>query len=239
MIHRSCHIALFAVTLLGMLPGVTYADGLISWLGKLSGPGPFIGANVDVCVKPFFVDPKAKAGGPEVAAGLIISCSDTRLNDQHLSWYVGAGFGLAYENNLNYSGRSVEGLSERVMFYRVGTSLMYTVHPAVDLGMGTGVMIFNGPRFEAFPMPYLQPVKLALRPLLLRDRTGRTDNQIDARGWLVVTANWTLLLGTLDGADFGAPNDPLLVRNENLPQFGVAIDVPRLLRAFKRERAGR
>jgi hypothetical protein len=235
MIRQSCRIALFAVTLLGLLPGVAYADGLISWLGKLSGPGSFIGANVDVCIWTSAQPEEAEMLG----TGWVISCPKSRLNQQHWNWYVTGGWGLALDNNLDYTGRDVGGLSERVTYFRIGTSLMYTVHPAVELGAGAGVMIFNGPRFDAFSMPYAQPLKLSVRPLLLRDREGLESGEIEALGWLVVTANWTVLLGTIRGADFGAPNDPLFVRRETLPQFGVALDVPRLLRALKRERAHR
>jgi hypothetical protein len=193
---------------------------------------------VDVCIWTSARDEEAGPGGNELAgAGLVFSCSRSRLTQQHWNWYVTGGWGLAFENTLDYGGRDVAGLSERVQYFRAGTSLMYTVHPAVDLGAGTGVLIFAGPRFDTFPMPYVQPVKLAVRPLLLRDREGLSSNQIEARGWLVLTANWTMLLGTIDGADFGAPNDPLRVQRESLPQFGVALDLPRLLRAFQRERS--
>ena len=113
---------------------------------------------------------------------------------------------------------------------------MYTLRPSLDLGAGGGVLLFQGPRFSSFGSPYVQPFRVAARPLLFRGTSGMTTNEIEARGWLLVTANWMILLDTIDGAKFGAPADSLRERNESLWQLGLSIDLPRLWRAFDRQR---
>jgi hypothetical protein len=225
-LRRAIPLLVIAVVL---LPAPARADGFLSWLGKLSGPGPFIGANLDVCLETF---PKREEGR---VRGVVISCPDSRLEEQHFSWYATVGAGIALDNDLDYTGQDISGRSARVTYFKAGSSLMYTVHPSVDIGFGGGVMFFRGPRFSTFGMPYVQPVKVGVRPLLLR---GAAAEQIKARGWLLLTADWTVLLGTIDGARFGAPADPLRVRNEFVPQFGFSIDVPRLLNAVERQRQG-
>jgi hypothetical protein len=221
--RRAVPLAVLAVL---VLPVAARADGLLSWLGRLSGPGPFLGGNVSVCVTT-----TAKGDEQPETVGLFFSCKNSRLEKRHTSIYVDAGAGLAWANELDYSGQDIAGKSERVTYLKAGGSVMYTAAPALDLGVGAGVMVFNGPRFSSFVSPYIQPIKVAVRPLLLgRPSSG---DEMERRGWLMLTASWMILLDTIDGAKFGAPADPLRERYENLPQFGVAVDVPRLLRATR------
>lgn len=227
--------SLLVVVCLFAVPSPVRADGLISWLGRLSGPGPWIGSNVEVCLKSF---PTGDSKLEVVPAGFVISCPDSRLEQPHWSLLIGAGAGLAWASNLDYSGQDVTEKDDRVTYLRFGLSAMYTLRPSLDLGAGGGVMVFQGPRFSRFGSPYVQPLRVVVRPLLLRDTSGMTTNQIEARGWLLVTANWMILLDTIDGAKFGAPADPLRERNESLLQLGVSIDLLRLWRAFERERKG-
>jgi hypothetical protein len=51
------------------------------------------------------------------------------------------------------------------------------------------------------------------------------------RSLLVITANWHILLGTIDGADFGAPNDPFRSKNEKDVEIGIGLDLLRLIPA--------
>ena len=217
-----CILPLLAVVLL--VPAPARADGLLSWLGRLSGPGPFLGANVSVCLP---LRDTSRSTQTE-AIGVILSCKGD-LRTGRVDLYVDAGAGLAWENNLNYAGQDVAGKSERVTFVKVGSSAMYTAFKSLDVGIGGGIMIFNGPRFSSFVSPYIQPVKLGFRPLVRFKGAAAKERD----GWLVLTANWTILLDTITGAKFGAPADPLHVRYESLPQFGVSIDLPRLLRAAR------
>jgi hypothetical protein len=219
---RAIPLALAAVLL---APASARADGLLSWLGRLSGPGPFLGGNVSVCVTTTAKDEQVET------VGLFFSCKNSRLERRHASIYVDAGAGLAWANELDYAGQDIEGKSERVAYFKTGGSFLYTVAPAIDLGIGAGVMIFDGPRFSSFVSPYVQPVKVVVRPLLLS--SARDGDDMERRGWLMLTASWTILLDTIDGAQFGAPADPLRERFENLPQFGIAVDIPRLLRATR------
>jgi hypothetical protein len=219
---------LIVVTVLVLCPVPARADGLISWLDKLSGPGPWLGLNLSVCLTTFGRD--GASGGPRSA---VISCRDSDLRERHWSWYVNAGAGLALDNDLNYAGQDLTGKSDRVTYLKAGTSVMYTLRPALDLGAGAGFLRFQGPRFSGFAKPYLQPVKVGVRPLLI-GYAGDDRDEVDERGWLLLTADWVILLGTIDGARFGAPADSLRESNENLLQLGFSIDVPRLLRLARR-----
>jgi hypothetical protein len=109
---------------------------------------------------------------------------------------------------------------------RLGASFDWTVHRTVDLGAGFGMAYFGGPRFDNFSRGYVQPVRVTFRPLLLR-RSAE-----DHHGWLMVSANWHVLLGTIDGRDFGAPADPFRSHNEQDVECGVSVDVLRLFRRF-------
>ena len=47
--------------------------------------------------------------------------------------------------------------------------------------------------------------------------------------WLLINLNVNVLLGTIDGAAFGAPADPFRVHNEIVPEIGIGVDVWTLL----------
>lgn len=218
MLHP-CRASLLVVVCLVAAPSPVRADGLISWLGRLSGPGPWIGANVDFCLETF-AHKEDEASG---LRGILVSCG-VPVDTPHWSWNLNVGTGFAIDNDLDFSGQEIEGKSDRVTYIKLGTSLMRTARRSIDAGFGGGVMFFQGPRFPNFGMPYVEPIKVAIRPLLF------WKDASDKRGWLVLTADWVMLLGTVDGARFGAPADPLYERNENLMQFGIRIDITRLRR---------
>lgn len=212
-----------------LTPASARADGLISWLDKLSGPGPWIGVNLNVCVWR-----QEMPTDPAELESVLVTCK-RNLNEPHWSVYTNAGVAFALANDLNYQGQDIAGKSGGVRLFKAGTSAMYTVHPAVDLGFGGGFMVFWGDRFSRFTRPYVQPFKVAMRPLLFprRRRAGQspqesTGPELERRAWLVLSADWTLLPGTIDGSAFGAPADPLRATNEFIPQFGIWIDLRRL-----------
>ena len=205
---------------------------IMDWLDRLSGPGPFWGVDLDMQVN----CPSRKEGSPPsgvkaLASAIVISCPNESFHTQHFNWYLttGLGFATSGKNKLNY-GEASNTSTKAIGTFKVGTAVDYTASRAFDLGVGAGVMYFYGPRFDNFARPYFQPLRLAIRPLLLKDipRSRQTSN--DPNGWLIVNLNVMVLLGTIDGSTFGAPADPWHVHNEFVPEIGVGLDVVKLLK---------
>jgi hypothetical protein len=207
--------------------------GLLSWLDKLSGPGRFWGIDIVVGVKCSEVPEKYKENRTEAEAlssgGIILGCvSKAPLTEPHFAWLVTVGGAVAANNPLDYGNRT-DKKSRSVGTIKIGTSLDYTVLPLFDIGLGGGLLHFIGPSFDNFPLPYVEP-RLTLRPLLWRK--DPTKEQVKRWGWLQVSVGMNVLIGTVDGAKFGAPADPLNVRNEKRLDLGVGVDFKRLCRAL-------
>jgi hypothetical protein len=215
--------------LLTLVPSTVQAQGFLRWLGRLSGPGPFWGLGADIALKCLGVDETDEAPGtpeevrPRVLTGFRFSCPDARLNDRHATVYLVVGGAIAENNPLNYGDAGAQTESTAVRMLKVGASIDWTVHKMVDVGTGAGMVYFAGPRFDNFSLGYVQPVRFTFRPLLISEAAK------DHHGWLLLSANWQILLGAIDGADFGAPSDPFRSRNEQDVEVGVSIDVFRFV----------
>lgn len=217
---------LLVVVMVIAMPGSADA-GLLSWLGRLSGPGPFWGLDANICVKTFKLG-KARSSGEEGLGAARLSCPEAKLDERHISWYVTGSWALASSNPLDYAGVDISGKSQRVWLLKVGTSLDFTVVPSLDVGIGGGIMHFGGERFDGFSRPYVEPVRLGVRPLLWS--RGRDKKRTEHDGWLMVTASWIIHLGTLDGPSFGALFDTYRTYNEHNVSLGVTVDVFRLFK---------
>jgi hypothetical protein len=211
--------------------------GLLSWLDKLSGPGPFWGMDIVVGVKCFYPENSKNSTRSKTdrealsSGGIILGCvSEAPLDEQHVAWLVTVGGALANNNPLDYGDRTDEK-SRWVGSIKIGSSLDYTVLPLFDIGAGGGLLHFIGPSFANFTLPYVES-RLTLRPLLWRKKP--TTTQMTRWGWLQVSVGVNILIGTVDGAKFGAPNDPLNVRNETRLDLGLGVDFKRLCRAVRK-----
>lgn len=232
------HIFRLTLALIALILNARLVDAsILDWLDKMSGPGPFWGIDVSVGVKCFgFPKPtnnQTPAGEALSSGGIILGCvTRAPLDERHFTWLVSAGGAIASDNPLNY-GDSGKSKSRAVRLLRFGSSLDYTVHPALDIGAGAGLIYFAGPSFDNFALPYVEPLRFTSRPLLLVSRHPKPD-QVERWGWLLVSANWNIVVGTVDGAKFGAPLDPFKARSERGRwRYGVGIDFMRLGRALK------
>ena len=216
------------VLLVVLMPASASAQGFFRWLGRLSGPGPFWGASAEFALQCYGVNEKAKpeipVKGRVAGVGVRVPCKDALLTDRHATVYLIVQGGIADDNPLFY-GDQGEAESAAVRLLKSGVSLDWTVHKSLDVGAGFGLMYFAGPRFDNFSRGYVQPARVAFRPLTLRG----TD---DADGWLILAANWQMILGRIDGPDFGAPLDPLVSRNEQDVEVGATVDLVRFIRKF-------
>jgi hypothetical protein len=223
---HSCRLLLLATAILVMVP--TTADaGLLSWLSRLSGPGPFWGVEADVCLKAFPL--KEREGPPTMMGGAVrLACPNAELNRRPISWYAHIGWAVAFDNPLDYTGVDAGDKSDNVWLLKLGTSFDFTVKPYLDLGVGVGVFHFGGERFDSFSRPYIEPVRVGIRPLLLRP--GRDESRTEHDGWLLISLNRVIHLGTLDGASFGAPFDSFRTYNEGNWSGGITVDILRLMK---------
>jgi hypothetical protein len=144
----------------------------------------------------------------------IITCSHIPLTERHatLSATVGAAWSL--DNDLDYGRRP----APTVGMLKSGMSLDVTVLPWLDLGAGGGFRYFAGSGFDNFALPYVQPIRVGVRPLSF----AKVD-------WLIVTFSGEFLLGVVNGPRFGA-TDSYRESNEFLREWGISIDLPRLLK---------
>jgi hypothetical protein len=210
----ACRTAILAVFVTTLTSAPAEA-GILSWLSKLSGPGWFWGSEISYAVKCF---PKAKPDEESnmSGSGVVYGCPDRDLlTDAHFGWYVTGGLSVAFDSNLDYTSQQAQPGSDNVYMVKFGTALDYGVWPRwADIGVGSGFRYFAGARFENFALPYVQ-LRLTLRPLTFADKN-----------WLLISINRELLVGRIDGARFGAPDDPRLHEtNEWLWEFGVSFDI--------------
>ena len=226
-----CRLILLAIIMVVMAPRSADAN-LLSWLSRLSGPGPFWGVDVSVCVHAVEVKEKdvtTQRTDPNqhTEVGFDFPCRELTFEQRHVSFNINGGAAYAWKNPLNYDGVDVADRSDNVWLLKLGTSVDYTAAPSFDIGAGVGAFYFGGERFANFTRPYVEPVRVAVRPLLWR--RGRDAQQRNRDAWLVLKASWIIHLGTMDGADFGAPGDSFRSHNEHNWQAGVSLDVLRLL----------
>jgi hypothetical protein len=220
--------------LLVLAAPATSEAGLLSWLDALSGPGPFWGTDVEMeAYCHAFPKPKTKPGTSQTEGLAEIvgirfpisdSCKHILLKQHRFTFLLTEGIALAANNPLDYGDDGHQTKSTSVWLFRSGGSVNYSFDMAVEIGAGAGVFYFAGPRFDNFVRPFVQPARLAVRPLLFVPHLRQEKN-----GWLIFEADWTRLLGTINGATFGAPGDPWKIDDRNRLELGVYLDLHRLL----------
>ena len=204
------------------------AGGILSWLGRMSGPGPFVGINVGYC-RPLSKDthsppPHGEAESPgtqAVRSAGITFCTEPQRDyfAPHWTFYVNGGIAKSLSNNLQYTGPSaysVWTLSSEV-------TLGYNVLPSIELGGGAGLRHFMGDNFRGFVRPYIVPAQVTVRPALFGRhdlKTQPTKTQAFLRS-ISLTARWDLLLADLDGASFGATAESFAASYES--RLGVDV----------------
>jgi hypothetical protein len=224
--RSSARCAGIVALLLASLASVPAEAGILSWLSKLSGPGPFLGVNASFALKCFRLgEGPPDSGSPgdhtESPDFRIVTCSHIPLERRHATLFATVGAAWSLDNDLDYGGRP----APTVGMFKSGMSLDVTVFPWLDLGAGGGFRYFGGSGFDNFALPYVQPVRVGVRPLSF----AKVD-------WLIVTFSGEFLLGVVDGPRFGA-TDSFRESNEFLQEWGLSIDLPRLLNK-RRGKAG-
>lgn len=225
---------ILVLVLIGLAVPESAQAGLLSWLGRMSGPGPFFGVDISRCVLVKGDDPPApprdeaasdaSAGRRirNVVLGLCPELKDKRYKP-HWTVSVLAGLSGSLQNDLQRNGEDAHA----VWVLNLGGTADYTANPWLAVGAGAGINHFFGKDFRAFARPYVEPY-VAIRPALI-GRSGEippasSTGQAFARS-LIAVVGWRVLFADLDGASFGAPGDPFHVHNEGRLSVGVGIDL--------------
>jgi hypothetical protein len=179
-----------------VLTGVQDASADIPWLEKLSGPGPFWGAELEwrlrcriarAFAKPdpdtqrrietAFLHPFAPAAGlfslarlkRDDALGALSAkeyAKELCRRDEHVTSYYALGF--HYYNSTRNDLVAIDAYDEVSIF---GGDFKYgaRLNTALDLGAGLGVSVFKGPAFNTFPRMRVSLAELKFYPLALQD----------------------------------------------------------------------
>lgn len=225
--------------LVGLISSSRADANIIDWLDRLSGPGPFWGADVAIAMRcpsgprmdttPQQLPPSTRT----TSEGIVVSCPGERLDRKHSNWYLILGASGTGRNHLNY-GDQPSDESKAIGIFKMGSAFDYTLLPFLDVGVGGGFLYFFGPRFPNFAHPYVQPFRISIRPLLLgwrsepRSKDPEYIRKLEKRGWLLINFDLNIIAGTIDGSSFGAPGDPWRVENDVVPEIGIGLDVVKL-----------
>ena len=227
MSRHFCRTIILAIVILLGKPHLADAGGILGWLGRMSGPGPFWGVDLSVCVPPspwpLHKGQHETTKAETTKAEAIILCKP-EIKRGDLTWYATVGFAFASNNQLDYGDSGGREKSRTVWTINAGTTLSYTLFDPLDVGTGVGFLRFDGPSFDYFLSPYVEPIILTLRPgLLARNCKGAKCRAV------VISAAWHMLRDTVNGASFGAPDDPWERKNESRLAVGLSLDLYKLL----------
>jgi hypothetical protein len=138
-----CHRLLPLVLAALFVPATASADGFIRWLGRLSGPGPFFGFGCELPVARFPTDGEPQAAVQQDTSGIADSaCRRSRPDRRELVVSVNLMGAIAKDNPIDYPEGSDE--SRGVALVKAGVAVDWTVHDALDVGVGSGLVYFAG-----------------------------------------------------------------------------------------------
>jgi hypothetical protein len=206
---------LVALACLGMAPEAAAQRGILGWLDKLSGPGPFtlVGAEIEVAcygvrrlaTRDTPTDAAAQvqaSGGPDMSSLWVLDPGCYRADRRRPRASLVAQFAGFFngDNPLLYGEGSVrERSGSDVGGFLFIPAIDVSLNRFVDVGAGLGLVRFSGDDFNAFTRGAIQPFRVTLRPLAgIGDGGAAPGNE-----WLQVRATG-LLIGRLEAADFGA-----------------------------------
>ncbi len=219
MVHRIASVVVVALTLIVALPATASADrknDLWGWLERLSGPGPFhprIGTN----------------RFPTIGIRSPFCFSDGRMKVTTLSAERRACLYLDYAPWISEEDPLVGG-DVKLDTFDVGAS--YRINRGLELGVGFGVYHFRTEDTSATRVT-LTPGRLVAKPLtLLAMLSEKAGAQPLSSRWQkgFATLKWyyktSVLLGRIDGTDFGIENSPWRGEtNDPVSSVGFLIDL--------------
>jgi hypothetical protein len=208
--RQSVVIGFFALTcaLVSARPADAQA-GFIRWLEKLSGPGPFVGAGLEIYGLCYAAE-KDSITAPEPAATeprrwfFDVNCARAARDRQRLT--IGVQFSkMIGDNNLQYDASVPDDLHDTVGATALLGSADLTVARPLDLGVGVGFLHFTGGLPGSFTRFALEPLRVTWKPLAMRPAADSSDRMgLYKREWLQIRLVMTVIPGGFDAEDFGA-----------------------------------
>jgi|RhiMetdeSRZDD1v2_1073273.scaffolds.fasta_scaffold214113_2 hypothetical protein len=203
-------------------PSLARADGIIDWIEKMSGPGPWKGVGFDLL---FCIDKTHKVA---------FECwrrpapNEHRLpeDERHI-------IDIAVVRYWTLANRprfdDIPGDTRGMKLLRIEPQYAYRFHRAIDVGVGVGFWRFSGEEhgdFDPFWTVTFTPINVLFSPLALLQRDVPRKWQ---RVFQLQVAE-SLLTG-LDGADFDSPTK-FKSGKELVTRYGIRIDLVELFRHY-------
>lgn len=214
------------------------AAAALGWIEKLSGPGPFIGWQVNVPFACYVFNDQSttaqeqpgSASGSRERFRIDYDCVSRARRQRSIKFAIDIGRLSSKENELPYPGidqRQKPGVNLLVLIPSASYSFgeyRDTMGNFLDVGAGIGAVRLSDEQdfFETFWRPAFQPVRLTLRPISLVKGDLRWE-------FLEIALNATILGGELTAADFGAAGS-FQESNELLLNWGIRVDLYKLFR---------
>ena len=200
----------FATLVCGLVPArpADAQAGFIRWLEKLSGPGPFVGAGLEIYGLCYAAE-KDSIGAPEPLATeprrwfFDVNCARAARDRQRLT--IGVQFSkMIGDNNLLYDPSLPDDLHDTVGATALLGSADLSVTRSLDVGVGLGFMHFTGAPPGSFTRLALEPIRVTWKPLAMRPSGDRDLLGLYKREWLQLRLVMTVIPGGFDAEDFGA-----------------------------------
>jgi hypothetical protein len=224
-LRRLFAIALFSACFQLAVP--TSADAFWRFISEWSGPGPYNGLEIDWRVVCFSSSPSVSAADAarrqdssadidgqamRTLEALIGSrCFAGPTDKRQASFNVAFGLFEADDNNLQYA----TSMDTDVNMTKVEPSFVWRAHPKVlDIGVGAGLFVFNGPAFKTFSRFFIEPIRVDLRPF----NKKYWDSIVFKAGVIIVPVG-------ADARDFGAVPGTYHRDREFLWTVGVGVDL--------------
>ena len=183
--------------------------GVIRWIEKLSGPGPFFGAGFEIYGLCYAAEKDSiEAADPEATTRRTWffdpNCARAARDRQRLT--VGVQWSKLFgDNDLQYDELAVpEDQRDGVWLTTFLASADLGVARALDVGAGIGFMHFSGIQPGSFTRLALEPLRVTLKPLAMQPVTSGGMRSAYRREWLQLRLVMTVIPGGFDAEDFGA-----------------------------------
>lgn len=229
--------ALCAASFLFMLPKPAHA--WFDWIDQLSGPGPFIGFDLQwrlVCT----ADPVARAG-KDPGDSSLRSLDSFDGKAKVLAGIFGAGClgqpDVHPESSLNFKVARLWSLDNHLQYasgVKAPTVNIWQLEPSystfvddkktVELTMGMGVSMLTGDGFDSMTRLYFRPVMLTLTP---GGRLSRSNFGNKLARSLNVSTGILYIPKGFDAEDFGAVPGTFHTDRELLLTASVSVDLSR------------
>jgi hypothetical protein len=206
--------------------------GFVRWLERLSGPGPFTGAGVQIDGLCFGAEKsRPTEEDPERSTTrrwfFDVNCGRAARNQGRLT--IGAELSkLSGKNTLQYDAGIPADQTDHVGATLFLVDANVGVDRPLDIGAAAGFIHFTGFPGGSLSRFVVEPIRLTLKPLAIA-RGEVSAAQAYRREWLQLRLVATIIPGGFDAEDFGAIPGTFQSGTEFQGNFYVLVNVGNLL----------